>query len=99
MDRVMCATYRFRNGGKSRGVRFIEAMREVDSVTASDIGEFPVFVGIGDFPENSCPSTSTVRLQPIDSGYMCGVDAFEPTSINPMAETFLVSSIGNCVPL
>ena len=52
---------------------------------APDIGEFPVFVSIGEVAENLRRVASTVRLQHLNFCDMCAIETLEPR-LNPPRE-------------
>jgi hypothetical protein len=84
MDGMHCATYRCLDFAK---VSVGDGVKTLNDKVAPDVNQLAVFVAVGEISQRLSPVASAVRLQPLDSCNMRGVDALEPSSTLPKYET------------
>lgn len=82
-DRMLCARY------FSRQIEKLEPLSvspKLDLKSPLVKSEVSMFVGVGDIPQFGRPITSSVRLHSLNSCYMSGIEAVEPSTIFPPLE-------------
>jgi hypothetical protein len=85
-----CATYR---AGHVPEIVEMESVHDMNSefMLSGSRDKGPVLVGIGHVSKDGSPLASSVRLQCLDSCDMRGIEAIEPSTINPRFEALALT--------